>query len=267
MFRINLPSWLYELLPALYIASGLAVAVLLPGPLSSISGGLLVCSGLMAQYMRRKFRRNERLARAGRTALRRRSPGSVGAANTSAGSLSANIKKRRLGSSSALMSIACAVSLWLNAGPAAAGVVCTARPLAPSIEPTWQSCFELVPQPAHDIEPGFEGLALPSNQGAGKAHGTLEESRPHGIPFDPQAATLDHPFASGDAPAWPSRGPHKPLTVDAESIASSAQDVPEPNTLLLVACALAIGGLARSASRCFATPPDADGTSTDAAAG
>ena len=70
----NLPGWLYESLPWLYMAFGLGAAVLLSGPLSLISGVLLVCVGLGVYNMRRKYRRNERMRRTRRAALRRRSP-------------------------------------------------------------------------------------------------------------------------------------------------------------------------------------------------
>ena len=78
----DLPRWLYELLPSLYIAVGLGCAVLLSGPFAKISAVLLVCAGLLVHDMRRRYRRHERLRLAGRTALRRRSPAGGRAANT-----------------------------------------------------------------------------------------------------------------------------------------------------------------------------------------
>ena len=80
--RDDLPTWLYELLPSLYVAFGIAVALLLSGPFATISGVLLVCAGLMVFHMRHTYRRNERLLHARRTALRRRSPARGRAANT-----------------------------------------------------------------------------------------------------------------------------------------------------------------------------------------
>lgn len=52
----NLPSWLYELLPLIYIASGLMVFELLGGGFAVLSSFLLVFAGVGVLSMRRKFR-------------------------------------------------------------------------------------------------------------------------------------------------------------------------------------------------------------------
>lgn len=80
MFEDDLPTWLYELLPSLYVASGLGVALFLPGRLSTFSGVLLVCAGLRVFAMRHMHRRDERMRLAARTLAR--SPSRAGAPAT-----------------------------------------------------------------------------------------------------------------------------------------------------------------------------------------
>jgi hypothetical protein len=52
----NVPSWLYELLPFIYIAGGLLVIIKLGGGIAIISSALLIFAGVRVLSMRRKHR-------------------------------------------------------------------------------------------------------------------------------------------------------------------------------------------------------------------
>ena len=55
--EVTIPAWLYELLPFIYLASGLLAATKLKGSLAIASGALLIAAGIQVLRMRGRYRK------------------------------------------------------------------------------------------------------------------------------------------------------------------------------------------------------------------
>ena len=72
MFDFHKPHWLYEALPYVYVASGIATIVNLGSALSVLSGGLLISAGVFIGWMRRGYRLGQKRRATDRRAVERR---------------------------------------------------------------------------------------------------------------------------------------------------------------------------------------------------
>lgn len=58
---MNMPKPIYESLPILYVLGGIAAISTVDSFMSFISGVLLGCSGIMIMFLRREYRRSDKI--------------------------------------------------------------------------------------------------------------------------------------------------------------------------------------------------------------
>lgn len=70
--RIHLPRWLYELMPYIYVAGGIFLAISKTNALAMLSGMCFVIAGVQSWVARRRYRRQLRQVQSAMDARLRR---------------------------------------------------------------------------------------------------------------------------------------------------------------------------------------------------
>ena len=72
MFNLFIPGRVYEVLPVVYVTSGVSTAMMIDQMLAIVSGLLLISAGCLVWRMRHVYRRQSRQQAAYQRAMRRR---------------------------------------------------------------------------------------------------------------------------------------------------------------------------------------------------